>query len=65
MLVVSSMWIEKAMLNSKQSAAVAPEVNVRNSAQERKHESEALKPRTDVTRSPKTRVPVALRKGLM
>ena len=45
-----------AMLAVKRSAGVAPEVNLRNSAQARKHASEstlALKPRADVTRSPK------------
>ena len=46
-----------AMLTSIQSAGVAPEVNLRNSVQARKHASEkstlALKPRADVTRSPK------------
>ena len=45
------------MLTSIQSAGVAPEVNLRNSAQARKPASEkstlALKPRADVTRSPK------------
>ena len=45
-----------AMLAVKRSAGVAPEVNLRNSAQARKNASEstlALKPRADVTRSPK------------
>ena len=45
-----------AMLAVKRSAGVAPEVNLRNSAQARKHASEstlALKPRADVTISPK------------
>ena len=40
----------------KRSAGVAPEVNLRNIAQARKHASEstlALKPRADITRSPK------------
>ena len=43
------------MLTSIQSAGVAPEVNLRTSAQARKHASKkstlALKPRADVTRS--------------
>ena len=45
-----------AMLAVKRLAGVAPEVNLRNSVQARKHASEstlALKPRADVTRSPK------------
>ena len=45
-----------AMLAVKRLAGVAPEVNLRNSMQARKHASEstlALKPRADVTRSPK------------
>ena len=46
-----------AMLTSIQSAGVAPEVNLRTSVQARKRASEkstlALKPRADVTRSPK------------
>ena len=46
-----------AMLTSIQSAGVSPEVNLRNSTQTRKRTSEkftlALKPRADVTRSPK------------
>ena len=45
-----------AMLTVKRSAGLAPEVNLRNSMQARKHASEftlALKPRADVTRSPK------------
>ena len=45
-----------AMLAVKRSAGVTPEVNLRNSMQARKHASEstlALKPRADVTRSPK------------
>ena len=45
-----------AMLAVKRLAGVALEVNLRNSAQARKHASEstlALKPRADVTRSPK------------
>ena len=45
------------MLTCTQSAGVAPEVNLRNSVQARKCASEkstlALKPRTDITRSPK------------
>ena len=45
-----------AMLAIKRLAGVAPEVNLRNSMQARKHASEstlALKPRADVTRSSK------------
>ena len=45
------------MLTSIQSAGVTPEVNLRNSTQARKHASEkptlALKPRADISRSPK------------
>ena len=43
------------MLTSIQSAVVAPEVNLRNSlhAGEKAHTTLALKPRGDVTRSPK------------
>ena len=44
------------MLISIQSAGVAPEVNLRINANERAHKKGiylALKPRTDVTRSPK------------
>ena len=45
------------MLTSVQSAGVAPEMNLRNSAQTRKYISQkstlALKPRTDVKRIPK------------
>ena len=43
-----------AMLAVKRSTGVAPEVNLRNSMQARKHASEstlALKPRADITRS--------------
>ena len=45
------------MLTSIRSAGVTPELNLRKSAQARKHLSEkstlALKPRADMTRSPK------------
>ena len=45
------------MLTSIQSTGVAPEVNLRTSTQARKHASEkstlALKPRVDITSSPK------------
>ena len=54
-----------AMLAVKRLAGVAPEVNLRNSAQARKHASKstlALKHRADITRSPK-RVSVAPQKG--
>ena len=53
-------WLA-VMLTSIQSAGVTPEVNLRNSAQARKHASEKstllLKPRADVTRSPKQGYP--------
>ena len=45
-----------AMLAIKRLTGVTPEVNLRNSTQARKHASKstlALKPRADVTRSPK------------
>ena len=45
-----------AILAVKRSAGVTPEVNLRNSTQARKHASEStltLKPRADITRSPK------------
>ena len=61
-----------AMLTSKQSAGVAPEVNLRNSTQTRMPASErstlALKLRADATRTSeksKTGVSVTPRKGLM
>ena len=58
-----------AMLTSMQSAGVAPEVNLRNSAQAKKHASEkstlALKPRADVTRNPKQGYQWPPRKKLM
>ena len=59
-----------AMLISIQSAGVAPEVNLRNplcrrGSTEARESTLALKPRADVTRSPKIGVPVAPRKGLM
>ena len=57
--MAASMWVKSgpaAMLAVKRLAGVAPEVNLRNSAQARKHASEstlALKPKADITRSPK------------
>ena len=58
-----------AMLASIQSTGVAPQVNLSNSMQTRKHVSEKstldLKPRTDITRSPKQGVSVTPQKGLM
>ena len=55
MQVCGSKWLS-CHTAGKRSAGVAPEVNLRNSAQARKHASEStldLKPRADVTRSPK------------
>ena len=52
------------MMTSKQQAGVTPEVNLRIT-QARKHtkgSTLALKPRADVTRSPKIGVSLALRK---
>ena len=57
-LTAASMWVKVAQLPCwhRRSAGVAPEVNLRNSTQARKYASEstlALKPRADITRSPK------------
>ena len=50
-------FVFEVLCTSVQSAGVAPEVNLRNSAQPRKHASQtstlALKPRAGINRSPK------------
>ena len=57
MLADTSNWIQKTQLASMQSAGVTSQVNLRHSVQSRKHASQkstlALKPRADITRSPK------------